>query len=294
MYALTFFFVFALGAVIGSFLNVVILRTGTGLGLLRGSFCFTCRAVLRFYELVPIFSFLALRGRCRSCRAKIHFQYPLVETLAGLLFLGVWLREMGGATLFDLFLQAGTYERILPHLVLLWTIVSILLAIAVYDIRHKIIPNAFVYAFITVAFARVLVLEFRNWNLFGIWNLEIGNFEYLLNHASAGVTFFILFAALWFLSRGRWMGLGDAKLAAGIGFFLGLSSGSAALVLSFWSGAFLSIALLFLKRFHTLFGGLKNLTIKSEIPFAPFLIVGALTAYFFSISFTDIASLFVF
>ncbi|OGZ10587.1 MAG: hypothetical protein A3D67_01890 [Candidatus Lloydbacteria bacterium RIFCSPHIGHO2_02_FULL_51_22] len=281
MYALTFFFVFALGAVIGSFLNVVILRTGTGLGLLRGSFCFTCRAVLRFYELVPIFSFLALRGRCRSCRAKIHFQYPLVETLAGLLFLGVWLREMGGATLFDLFLQAGAYERILPHLVLLWTIVSILLAIAVYDIRHKIIPNAFVYTFIALSFL----------SLFGLWALGFGLWI-PLEHLIAGVTFFILFAALWFVSRGTWMGLGDAKLAAGIGLFLGISSGGAALVLSFWSGALLSVALLFLKRFHTLFGGLKNLTIKSEIPFAPFLIFGTFLAYFLQISFWDIASIF--
>ncbi|MBI3019849.1 MAG: prepilin peptidase [Parcubacteria group bacterium] len=264
MFYITYITVFALGAIVGSFLNVVILRSGTGIGFLRGSFCFTCRAALRFYEMVPIFSFLAQKGRCRSCRAKIHFQYPLVETLAGILFVGVWLREMGGATLLDVVLRIGAYENILPRLVVLWAIVSVLLVIAAYDIRHKIIKDTFVYIFIALAFVPALSnLGFGNWDLsagggFGIW-------KHLLDHLTAGFAFFLLFAAVWFLSR----------------------------VLSFWIGAIVSILLLFAKQHKKLFSGLKNLTIKSEIPFAPFLVFGFFVVYLLQIDFGDIAQIFI-
>ncbi len=294
MLPFTFFVIFALGAIIGSFLNVVILRSGTGIGFLRGSFCFTCRAALRFYELVPIFSFVAQKGRCRSCRAKIHFQYPLVETLTGVLFVGVWLREMGGATLLDVVLRIGAYENILPRLAVLWAIASVLLIIAAYDIRHKIIKDTFVYVFIALAFAHAFSnLGFGNWDLFGIWNLEFGIWEYLLDHLIAGLTFFLIFTAVWFLSRGKWMGFGDAKLAAGIGVLLGFSLGAAALVLSFWTGAAISVLLLAAKHLKKLSPRLKTLTIKSEIPFAPFLVAGTLAVYFWNIRFFDIASVFV-
>ncbi|MBI2049273.1 MAG: prepilin peptidase [Parcubacteria group bacterium] len=293
MYLFTLITIFILGATIGSFLNVVILRSGTGIGFLRSSFCFTCRAPLRFYELVPIFSFVAQKGRCRSCRAKIHFQYPLVEMLAGILFVGVWFREVGSATLLDVVLRIGSYENILPHVALLWAIASVLLVIAVYDIRHKIIPNAFVYTFITLAFLSVVTATFPI-----TYNLSPITF---FNHLTAGLAFFLLFAAAWFFSRGKWMGFGDAKLAAGIGVLLGFSMGTVALILAFWIGAIVSIALLVLsrvqgllaKRHKKLFSGSKNLTIKSEIPFAPFLIAGTFAAYFWNIGFLDIANLFI-
>ncbi|MBI3075052.1 MAG: prepilin peptidase [Parcubacteria group bacterium] len=292
MFYITYITVFALGAIIGSFLNVVILRSGTGIGFLRGSFCFTCRAALRFYEMVPIFSFLAQKGRCRSCRAKIHFQYPLVETLAGILFVGVWLREMGGATLLDVVLRIGAYENILPRLVVLWAIVSVLLVIAAYDIRHKIIKDSFVYTFIVLAFAPALSnLGFENWDFSA--GGGFGNWEHLLSHLTAGLVFFLLFAAVWFLSRGKWMGFGDAKLAAGVGVFFGFSMGTAALILSFWIGAIVSILLLFAKQHKKLFSGLKNLTIKSEIPFAPFLVFGFFVVYLLQIDFGDIAQIFI-
>lgn len=283
MYTFTLLFIFALGSIIGSFLNVVILRRGTGIGFLKGSFCFTCRAALRFYELVPIFSFLAQRGRCRSCRAKIHFQYPLVEALAGFLFVGVWLREMGQTTLLDVFMRTDSYAPLFPHLALLWAIAGILLSIAAYDIRHKIIPDSFVYVFIVSSFLTI----------FSNFQLETFNLKLFFSHLSAGLVFFLVFAVTWLVSRGKWMGFGDTKLAAGIGLFLGLSSGAAALILSFWIGAAVSVVLLAAKRFKKLFSALKTLTIKSEIPFAPFLILGTFAAYFWNIGFLDIAEIFV-
>lgn len=300
MYMFTLLSVFALGAVIGSFLNVVVLRRGTGIGFFKSSFCFMCCERLRFYELVPIFSFLAQRGYCRTCRGRIHFQYPLVESLSGVLFALVWLREMGGTTLLDMyFLTSAVLEKI-PQLFLAWAIAAVLLAIAVYDIRHKIIPNTFVYLFIALAlvpaFSNVVSLE-AGWNVIRNWSarggLEMGNWEHILSHLAAGLVFFLLFAAIWFFSRGRWMGLGDAKLAAGIGLFLGFSAGAAALILSFWIGAALGLILLSLARLKKPFLSLKTLTMKSEIPFAPFLIAGTLTVYFFQINFFDIAKIFI-
>ena len=287
MYLFTLFSIFALGAIIGSFLNVVVLRTGTGIGFFRSSFCFVCRAGLRWYELAPIFSFVAQRGRCRTCRAKIHFQYPLVEALTGFLFVFVWLREMGVTTLLDIVLRVGAYENTLPRLALLWAIASVLLVIAAYDIRHKIIPNAFVYAFIVLAFTHAFSnLEFELLSL-------IGNWEHLLGHLTSGLVFFILFAALWLVSRGTWMGFGDAKLAAGIGVLFGFDQGGAAIILSFLTGALVSLALLALARFKKTFPRLTVLTMKSEIPFAPFLILGVFLVYFFNIGFLDIAEIFI-
>src|SRR5690606_24099342 len=79
-------FFFLLGLIIGSFLNVVIYRYNTGSAIKGRSYCFTCRSQLRWYELVPLFSFLIQRGKCRSCRSLISIQYPLVELTVGVVF----------------------------------------------------------------------------------------------------------------------------------------------------------------------------------------------------------------
>ena len=92
------------------------------------------------------------------------------------------------------------------------------------------------------------------------------------------------------------MGLGDAKLALGIGWFLGLSSGASAIIIGFWIGALYGVSLLLLSTLGNfsshLFGGFKRFTMKSEIPFAPFLIAGTLLAFFYDISFLDMQALF--
>src|SRR3989339_1660823 len=80
-------FVFLFGAVVGSFLNVVILRLNTGQSIVSGrSKCFNCAKKLKWRELLPIISFVFLRGKCSACKAKISWQYPLVETITGIIF----------------------------------------------------------------------------------------------------------------------------------------------------------------------------------------------------------------
>lgn len=257
----------------GSFLNVVILRYNTGKPIVNGrSECFSCGKKLGFHEMVPVFSFIFLRGRCSRCKSKISWQYPLVEFLTGLVFWAIFYKSGFPAnfSVFNLF-------SLLFYL-LTW---SILIVIFVYDMRHKIIPDGLVYAFAVLSLIYLLVFQIY----FGYGAREI------IYSVLVGFEFFLPFFLLWFFSGGRWMGFGDAKLALGIGWFLGLWNGLAALVLAFWIGAAYSIAVLLLNKLGIvrLFFLLKNLTMKSEIPFAPFLILGVATAFFAGIDFWSIA-----
>jgi leader peptidase (prepilin peptidase)/N-methyltransferase len=250
-------FVFILGAIIGSFLNVVILRHNTGESIIKGgSRCFICGNKLKWRELIPIFSFIAQKGKCRNCGSKISLQYPLVEFLTGLVFLLVFLKFY--ATFY--FLLSTFYYFI---------IFSILIVIAVYDLRHQIIPNEFVYSFITLSFFSIF---FENWDLFRNFKLEIRNFD-LWSQFLAGIIFFAFFGLMWLAPRGKWMGLGDAKLALGIGWLFGFSKGITALLLAFWIGAAVGIFLLIFFK--------KSYNIKSKLAFGPFLALGTLIAFLF-------------
>lgn len=235
-------FIFILGTIIGSFLNVVILRYNTGESVVKtGSRCFSCGKKLKWHELIPILSFIIQRGRCRNCKSKISIQYPLVELLTGLIFV----------------LILNSQFSILKT-IYLFIVFSILLVIAVYDIRHQIIPNALVYSFNILAFLSLF---------------QVSSFKFQVPSFLAGIILFSFFGLLWLVSRGRWMGFGDAKLALGIGWLLGLVKGILALLLSFWLGAAVGIFLLFFLK--------DKYNIKSKIAFGPFLILGALLAFFF-------------
>ncbi len=268
-----FIIIFVYGLLVGSFLNVVIFRLNTGRSVVSGrSMCLSCSKTLSWYELVPLFSFLFLGGRCRGCKSKISVQYPIVEGLTALFFILLFFRY--GWLLFAG--QSLLFFGLMGYLVLSF---AILLIIVVYDFKHKIIPDSLVYAFISLS---VFSYFFHT----GAAHLfSAGTAMHLL----AGVVAFLPFAALWFFSRGRAMGFGDAKLALGMGFFLGLSRVVAALAFSFWIGAVVSLALL---GFQKLSVKKKHLTLKSEIPFAPFLIAGFFIIYFCNIDLSVMASWF--
>ncbi|MEA1929895.1 MAG: prepilin peptidase [Patescibacteria group bacterium] len=239
--------VFILGLLIGSFLNVVIYRYNTGLGIQSGrSRCFSCSKILYWYELIPVLSFVLQRGRCRACRSLLSWQYPLVELVSGLMFLAIW----------NLLLP-------LPLTALYWAIFSLLLVILVYDLRHKIIPDGLVFAFIILSLVAAL-----------LQSAFVGG---LLT----GAALFVGFWALWHFSGGRWMGFGDAKLVAGVGLLLGLRGGLSAIILAFWIGA---VAGLLLILFTRLFPRNLSLTMKSELPFAPFIILGVALNVFLGIN----------
>ena len=247
-------FVFIFGAIIGSFLNVVIYRFNTGRSLGGRSTCPVCTKTLHWPELLPIVSFIFLRARCRACRAKISWQYPLVEFLTAALFLAIFLWQWPQGASLGLGFKDAPWG-----LLFWWIIMAILVVITVYDLRHKIIPDFFVYSLILLALGR----------LFFLWQGR----PLLWDHLLAGLGLFAFFALLWAAGRGRWMGFGDAKLALAVGLLLGPVGGISAIIFAFWSGALAGIALLLLNKRYTIKSGVS---LKSEIPFAPFIIFGFL------------------
>jgi len=257
--------VFCFGVIIGSFFNVVILRYGTGLSFVKGSSkCFSCSHRLMWYDLVPFFSFLFLKGRCRYCKSKISFQYPIVEMMSGLIFLFLYFHVFWQSPIFFVF-DASIFP--------------LLLIIAVYDFRHKIIPDGLVYSFIIISLIRIL---------YSIGFNHVLSFPFYLDILS-GPILFLFFYILWVISSGRWIGFGDAKLALGLGWFLGLFSGISAIILSFWIGAAFSLLVILFGKLNLLS---KKLTIKSEIPFAPFIIIAVFVEYFFRFDFFHLQDLF--
>ena len=270
----TYFFAavfFIFGSIVGSFLNVIILRLGTGMAPTGRSQCFSCGKQLGALDLVPIFSFLVLRGRCRYCGTRISIQYPIVEILSGLVFLLIYFKFQS-VFISPSFLAVG-------EMLFALTISSFLLAITVYDIRHKIIPNLLVFSFIILS-AFVAFISY-------IAQIPSGLYTSLILDLLAGPILFLFFYALWKISNGAWMGLGDGKLALGIGLSLGFVSGLSAVILGFWIGAFFGVSLMLISKVLPLVhlnGGSVAVTMRTEIPFAPFLILGMAIVYFWGVS----------
>ncbi len=247
------FFTFIFGTIVGSFLNVVILRYGSGRDLSGRSGCFSCGAPIHWFDLVPVFSYLALGGHCRSCRSSISIQYPLVELATGCIFV--------------LLVTRVTHPLSLLLSAIIW---SSLIVIFVYDLRHKIIPDMFSGLF---GISAALLTLFNTW--------QVHDVTLVTSHFIAALCLSGFFYLLWLISKGKWMGFGDVKLAFGIGLYLGLPIGLSAIAFAFWTGAVFAIFLLVLSKLGTwrLSSRSKALTMKSEVPFAPFLIIGIALAY---------------
>jgi prepilin signal peptidase PulO-like enzyme (type II secretory pathway) len=234
---------FIFGTLIGSFLNVLALRYNTGVGIRGRSKCMSCSKTLTWVELVPILSFAFQRGVCKGCRAKISWQYPLVEFFSGALFV----------IIFMLYPPITLVSSIVTTFQLF--ILCILMVITIYDIKHKIIPDPLVYIFIAATF--ILMFIGTDAHPFIIPSVM---------RLLSGPILALPFALLWYISHGEWMGLGDSKLILGIGWMLGLSYGLTSLALAFWIGALVSIIYM-----ATVYRSFKH---GLQIPFGPYLILG--------------------
>lgn len=268
-----FILTFLLGLFIGSFLNVVILRRGTGLSIVSGrSRCLSCGKTLHWYELLPLFSYIFQLGKCNKCKTPISIQYPLVEFLSGISFL----------LLYNLYLS-GIFN--FYYLLLYISIFSLLIVIVVYDIRHKIIPDE--WSLLLAILTGIIALGRFSADFY----TDVYK-QYL--DLLAGLLWFLPFYALWKYSDGRWIGLGDGKLAIGLGFLLGFAESFSAIALAFWLGtAWAGIIFVFNKVAKVL--KLKwrgyQLTMKTEVPFAPFMILATLIVF---VTHLDIFSLHAF
>lgn len=253
--ALFYVFSFILGAVVGSFLNVVINRLKTKESILtKRSHCPFCKKELEWYELVPLISFIIQRGKCKKCNKKISWQYPLIELATGLIFVLILNFQ------FSIFNEFFNFQFFISAV--FWLVISCFLIILfVYDLKHYLIPDVIIYP------AIVLTFGFRILDLFRASDFE---FRIWLNYVLAAVIGGAFFLVIVLISRGKWMGMGDVKIGFLMGLILGTSNLLAALFLAFLSGAVISIILLIIKK----------KTLKSEIPFGPFLVGATFIAIF--------------
>ncbi len=281
IFLLTIFFVFFLGAIFGSFLNVVVVelepnvllekkeRKKQGIDsfwkrINRRSSCPKCKHTLSPLELVPIFSWLGLLGKCKSCRAKIPARYFWVEIFSGLAFVGFFwqiLKESSGQFLLENILGFNWVE-----FVFLIPIISAIILIFLFDWKNKIIPDiiiipAFIYSLLFISF------DFQNMTF---------NFSNIFSDILRSTAFALPFFAIWLVSRGRAMGFADWKLVLFLSLFLENSLQNLLFIIgTFWVGAIYSLPLLLSKK--------NNL--KSEIPFGPFIIISFFIVYFFNLSY---------
>lgn len=243
--------VFVLGALIGSFLNCLVLRKEQGKSFVVGrSFCPSCKKTLLNRDLFPVISFLWLKGKCRFCSQKISFQYPAVEILTGIVFAVIFIFQKENLPTFF-----GQLETI--YLLLVF---SLIVAIFIYDLRNYIIPDEWTFSLIGLV---------SLWHISSFFIGEITLTE-LIYFGVAGLMVFLFFLSIYVLSKGEWIGFGDVKLVFFMGIFLGVSKVLVALFSAFVSGAIIGITLILLNK--------KK--IKSEVPFAPFLLLGAFIGFF--------------
>lgn len=185
---LLYIVIFLYGIVIGSFLNVVIYRAPKKENMVTTrSHCMSCGYQLTWYDLIPLFSWLALGGKCRKCKAKISVQYPLIEGLNGVLYLVVFTRY--GVSIDSL---------------LYCLLFSALLALSVIDFRTYEIPVGFNYFILALGLVRVLT-DIRNWS------------TYVIGLVAVSIVLYVLYI----VSKGTAIGGGDVKLMAATGLLLG-------------------------------------------------------------------------
>ena len=238
-----FAFFFILGSIWGSFSNVCIFRLPQDKGfVLDRSFCPKCKSIIRWFDNIPIISFLFLKRKCRNCECKIDFQYFIVELLSAITFCVIY------------------YIYGLSVTTLLLIILSIFFIIIFFiDLKHFIIPNELSFPLMFIGFVK---------SFYPNLNLEI--FPNLINSLVGGIVGYIIIWTIIFLfekiRKKEGMGLGDAKLLSAIGFWFGWVSVP---IIIFFSSF---IGLLYV--LPSLINKTKNLS--TSIPFGPYLIIGTI------------------
>lgn len=233
--------VFIIGLFIGSFLNVLADRLNRNEGFVTGrSHCESCRHTLSFWDLIPLLSFLYIKGKCRYCFVNLSWYYPISEVLTGLLFM-IAYQVFGDANLLQLCFS--------------FVVVGFLIVIFLSDSKYGIIPDSIVISLVFLSL------------LFGFFSLNILYVWYVVSAIGSGLFFLFLFL----ITKGKGMGFGDVKLSFFIGLLLGFPNTIYALYLAFLTGGIVSLILILWRK----------KTIKSTIPFGPFLVFGTLFVYLF-------------
>lgn len=261
---LLYFFTFIFGSVVGSFLNVCIYRLPRGESIVfPSSHCRKCWTPIKSYHNIPILSYIFLKGRCSTCRSSISPIYPVIELLTGL------------TTLF-LFYKFGLTFQTFIYLILLFS----LIVISFIDLEHMIIPNIITLPGILVGF--IFSMISTNWDQFKelVHSINFSNIGYMISKFPAldsflGIIFgggiLLLIASIYKLIRKReGMGMGDVKLLAMLGAFLGINGVLFIIFLSSLIGSVVGISLIVYNK-----GDLKF-----AMPYGPFLSLAAVIYMF--------------
>lgn len=210
---MVFLYVFLVGLCIGSFVNVLLVRLGKKGGIFLGrSECPHCSAVLKWYDLIPVLSFILLKGRCRNCKKKISKIYPLVEIATACLSLFT-VFKIGALSWFFLFNGL---------------IISLFFVLVLFDILYRTLPNKIVLLLLLAVLAKDFIFGWSNIKNLLFTALILGAF----------------FAIMYLASRGRWLGFGDVKLVFIIGLLFGYPFGYLAITAAVWLAALIGIALM--------------------------------------------------
>ena len=239
---------FIIGCILGSFSNVCIYRLPLNKQFITGrSYCPKCKKKINWYDNLPLISYINLNRKCRNCKKKISFNYFLVELISGFCALYIFIN------------YNNFYEIIFLQL-----LVVIFLIIYFIDLKHFIIPDILNLSFIALAFFKNFIPDFES------------SFTYDLNHSIIGgvIGYLIIWSIIFFykkLKNIEAMGLGDAKLMAGVGLLFGWYSVFVVLFISAILGLIFTLP--------DLIKNTKNL--KTKIPFGPFIIISTIIYYFY-------------
>jgi leader peptidase (prepilin peptidase)/N-methyltransferase len=232
-----------LGALIGSFLNVCILRVPKGESIvIPGSRCPYCKKPIKFYDNIPLMSYFLLRGKCRHCKRTISLQYPLVEGITAVSSLLLFLKY--GPSLSYLFY---------------FFFVDGLIVITVIDLYHQIIPDVVSIPGIGIGLLCSLIIP------------QLTFLDSMTGILVGGGSLFLVATLYQWLFKREGMGGGDVKLLAMIGAFLGWKAVILTIFLSSLVGSIIGIAVIVL----------KGKDFKYAVPFGPFLSFGAVIALFY-------------
>jgi leader peptidase (prepilin peptidase)/N-methyltransferase len=247
------------GAVWGSFCNVVIARVPRGESIVRpGSRCLSCGTPIRARDNVPLLSYLWLRGRCRTCRAGISPQYPLVEVLAALLAAGLWWRFVGSDPGQAVGVRVGRFACG-------FAFVAVLLVLAIIDLRTRLLPDAITLPSIPIFYLAAFALHQAGW------------LERLIGAAAGYLVFRLIADFYYYVLKREGLGLGDGKLLAVVGAVLGWKALPAVVFAAAFVGAAISLPVALIGRARR---GSRQPLRRLEIPFGPFLAAAAV-AYLF-------------
>ncbi|MEI6266832.1 MAG: prepilin peptidase [bacterium] len=278
--------IFLLGLVIGSFINALEYRITEKKTMAGRSFCPHCKHQLAWYDLFPLLSFAFLGGNCRYCKKKISWQYPLIELITGITFVGVLLASPF-ATLYDftkvaldlpiLSQSLALYQEnffLISGIKLFLTLIvfSVLVLVALHDAKTGYILSTYVYVAAAMSFV-IIILAFSGGA--DMTNIISYFFPYLWSAIVPASIFF----SLYFFSKGKWMGAGDSELAVLMGLVLGYPLVIVAFYVTFIVGSVWSLIQIYIT---------KKAKMRSAIPLGPFMVLGIFVAYFYGQQMIDL------